>query len=393
VTAGPGGSGLRAGLRIGIVGGGQLGRMLALSAYPLGLRCRFLDPSPECPAGQVGELVVGAYDDPAALDRFADGVDVVTFEFENVPASALARLESRAAVWPPARALETGQDRLREKELFAASGIETAAFEAIDTLDDAVRAFGGLGGPCIIKTRRLGYDGKGQARINEAGQIAAAWPGLERASGGGGLIIERVVRFDSEVSIIATRGRDGSMAIYPPTENVHQHEPAAGGGILRRSLAPAPGISDEQVRLAGEAISRVMEGLGYVGTMAIEFFRVPDGRGGHTLVANETAPRVHNSGHWTMDGCGCSQFENHMRAVAGLPLGSPRAAGCSVMLNIVSTMPDVRALCRIDGLRIHLYGKEARPGRKLGHATLVGSSFDEIRDRLAAAERLIYPAG
>lgn len=376
-------------MKIGIVGGGQLGRMLALAAYPLGLRCRFLDPAPDCPAGQVGELIVGDYDDPAAIERFARGLDAVTFEFENVPARALRMLEELAPVAPGARALEAGQDRLLEKRLFASAGVQSAAFEAVDDLDSARAALSRLGGSAIVKTRRLGYDGKGQARITSPEQLAAAWPRLTLAAGGAGLIVERIVPFESEISIIASRARDGSMIFYPLTQNHHRHEPAGGGGILERSIAPAPGISGQENLTARDAAARIMHQLDYVGVLAIEFFRVRNPDASFSLVANETAPRVHNSGHWTIDGCRCSQFENHMRAVAGLPLGEPLAAGCSVMLNIISTMPDVAELCRIPGLRLHLYAKEPRPGRKLGHATLVADSIDQLGVPLARAENLI----
>lgn len=378
-------------MKIGIVGGGQLGRMLALAAYPLGLQCRFLDPAPDCPAGQVGELIVGDYDDPAAIERFARGLDAVTFEFENVPAAALRALERLAPVAPNPRALESGQDRLLEKRLFASAGIDTAPFEAVDNLDSARAALSRFGGTAIIKTRRLGYDGKGQARVTSPDALAAAWPRLTLAAGGGGLIIERIVPFESEVSIIACRGADGSMIFYPLTQNHHRHEPAAGGGILERSIAPAPGITEAETLAARDAAARIMHQLDYVGILAIEFFRVRGPGDSASLVANETAPRVHNSGHWTIDGCRCSQFENHMRAVAGLPLGEPLASGCSVMLNIISTIPDIAELCRIPGLRLHLYGKEPRPGRKLGHATLAADSLDQLRVPLARAENLIVP--
>jgi 5-(carboxyamino)imidazole ribonucleotide synthase len=333
---------------VGCIGGGQLGRMLALAGAPLGIRMRFLDPAPDACAGHVGELVVGADDDEAALARLAAGADVVTYEFENVPVEAA---RSVGAV-PGARALELGQDRLVEKELFRRLGIETAPFGSLaDT-----------GLPALVKSRRLGYDGKGQ-RVVEATEPVA-----------GDELAESIVRFDRELSIVAVRGRDGDTRFYPVAENEHR------GGILAVSRAPA---RDAPQREAEELATGLLQELEYVGVLAVELFDV-----GGRLLANEFAPRVHNSGHWTIDGSETSQFENHLRAVLGLPLGSTSARGESVMVNLVGGVPSLERLLAVPGAHVHLYGKRARPGRKLGHVTLVdapAAAVDEVLELARAA--------
>ena len=325
---------------VGVIGGGQLGRMLALAGIPLGLSFRFLDPSPDAPAGGVGELLVGDYDDPELLDRLADGAAVVTYEFENVPVGAARRVDAV----PSAAALEASQDRLVEKQLFRRLGIPTAR------IDDEVETF-----PAILKTRRLGYDGKGQ-------RLVETWEGP-----GPHNVLEERVSFDRELSLLAVRGHDGDTRFWPLVENVHED------GILRVSRAPAAGAPQAQAEEYGR---RLLDELGYVGVLALELFDV-----GGELLANELAPRVHNTGHWTIEGSATSQFENHLRAILGLPLGSTESAS-SVMLNLIGTVPPAGEVLRIPGAHLHLYGKEPRPGRKLGHVTLVepgGEREGEVR--------------
>jgi 5-(carboxyamino)imidazole ribonucleotide synthase len=350
---------------VGILGGGQLGRMLALAGYPLGLRSRFLDPDPACPAAHLGELVVGAYDDEAALERFARGVSVATYEFENVPSRTARWLTEHVPVHPPEHALATAQDRLAEKTCFRDLGIPTPAFEPVSTLAELHSAAARLGLPAVLKTRRFGYDGKGQAVLRDPADIAPAWSAL-----GGSrlptadLILEAFVPFARELSVIGVRAVGGTSAFYPPIENVH------ASGILARSTAPAPGVSPALAAALTDATRTVMDHLAYVGVLTIEYFDLGDGR----FLANEMAPRVHNSGHWSIEGAHCSQFENHLRAVAGLPLGPTAPRGHSVMLNIIGDDPDAPALLALPGAHLHLYAKAPRPGRKLGHVTLCADS-------------------
>ncbi|MBX3462006.1 MAG: 5-(carboxyamino)imidazole ribonucleotide synthase [Planctomycetes bacterium] len=361
---------------IGILGGGQLARMLALAGLPLGLRCRSLDPAPDAVAGHAGELVVGAYDDPEALRRLVQGVRLVTFEFENVPLAATDWLAEHVVVAPTPQALAIGQDRLREKQLFEALGMAVAPHRAADSRERLHAAVAAVGTPCIVKTRRLGYDGRGQVRLGAAAtpaDVDAAWNALDPA-GGGGLIVEQFVPFDRELSVLAARSRTGEVAVYPLVENEHH------GGILRRSRAPAPAVPAAAVRQAEQFVRAVLAHLDYAGVLAIELFLR-----GETLLANEMAPRVHNSGHWTIEGSVCSQFENHLRAVLGLPLGSTAMAGGGVatMVNLIGALPARPDLLALPGLHLHAYGKAPRPGRKLGHATVVGGDRDEV-DRVAA---------
>jgi 5-(carboxyamino)imidazole ribonucleotide synthase len=316
---------------VACIGGGQLGRMLGLAGIPLGLGFRFLDPASDACAGAVGELVVGPYDDQEALARLAAGADVVTYEFENVPVEAAARV---GAV-PGVAALEHGQDRLREKELFRSLGIPTARFGRLEE----TRL------PALVKTRRLGYDGKGQRRVDALEAI------------GDDELAEEVVPFERELSIVGVRGLGGETRFWPVGENVHRD------GLLRATRAPARDAPQDEA----EAIcTALMEHLGYVGVLAVELFDV-----GGTLLANEFAPRVHNTAHWTIDGAITSQFENHLRAILGLPLGSTEARAPSVMVNLVGQVPPLDGLLALPGARLHLYGKEPRPGRKVGHVTLV----------------------
>ena len=328
---------------VACIGGGQLGRMLGLAGLSLGLEFRFLDPAPDACAGAVGELVVGEYGDPEALDRLAAGADVVTYEFENVPVAAAARV---SAV-PGIAALEQGQDRLREKELFRSLGIPTARF---GTLEDA-------GLPALVKTRRLGYDGKGQRLVEVDGPL------------GDGELAEELLRFDRELSIVGVRGRDGETRFWPVGENVHRD------GILRVTRAPAVDVPQAE---AERICSALLDALGYVGVLAVELFEAEG-----SLRANEFAPRVHNTGHWTIDGAVTSQFENHLRAILGLPLGPTDARAPSVMVNLIGDVPPLAELAALPGARVHLYGKEPRPGRKVGHVTLVDPDEETVERALA----------
>ncbi|OCI93199.1 5-(carboxyamino)imidazole ribonucleotide synthase [Rhizobium sp. AC27/96] len=343
---------------IGIIGGGQLGRMLAMAAARLNFRTIILEEQINCPAAQVAnEQVVAAYDDATALCELAKRCDVVTYEFENVPVAAAEKLALEVPVYPPPKALEMAQDRLTEKRFINGCGIPTARFHAVDSQADLEAALADFGGRGVLKTRRLGYDGKGQRVYRSAADSPA---GGYAALGGVPLILESFVSFEREISIIAARGIDGTIACYDPAENVHRD------GILHTSTLPAA-ISDETAAAAREAAGKILEALGYVGVIGIEFFALADG----SLIANEMAPRVHNSGHWTEAACVISQFEQHIRAVAGLPLGSARRHSDCVMTNLIGD--DILALpewLRLDDAFVHLYGKtEARPGRKMGHVT------------------------
>ena len=320
--------------------------MLGLAGLPLGCRFRFLDPSPDACAREVGELVVAPYDDPDGLRRLADGADVVTYEFENVPVGAA---RSVGAV-PPVAALERGQDRLHEKELFRSLGILTARFGSLEE----------TGLPALVKTRRLGYDGKGQRRVETAGPIADDE------------LAEELVSFDRELSVIGVRGRDGETRFWPLGENIHRD------GILRVTRAPA---LDAPQAEAEAVCARLMDELGYVGVLAVELFE----REG-TLLANELAPRVHNTGHWTIDGAATSQFENHVRAILGLPLGTTEARASSVMVNLIGAVPPLLELVTLPRARVHLYGKEPRAGRKVGHVTLLDPDEETLERAIALAD-------
>jgi len=340
---------------VGVLGGGQLGRMLALAGYPLGLRFRFLEPSDQAPTGVLAEQIRCPYDDHAALERFADGLAVATYEFENVPVDAARFLASHVPLYPPVEALEASQDRFFEKDFFRRLGIPTPRYCPVGASDDVVPALAETGYPAVIKTRRMGYDGKGQLLVREPANAAHAWKVL----GEHPLLVEEMIAFEREVSVLAVRGRDGHTAFYPLVENHHR------GGMLWLSRAPAPACSESLQRLAEDYAQRVLDALNYVGVLAIEFFE----RQGQ-LLANEMAPRVHNSGHWTIEGAQTSQFENHLRAGLALPLGDTAAIGRSVMVNLIGTLPDRRAVLGIPGAHLHLYDKAARPGRKLGHVTI-----------------------
>ncbi len=343
---------------IGIIGGGQLGRMLAMAAARLNFRTVVLEPQTDCPAAHVAnEQIVAAYDDTAALAELAKRCDVVTYEFENVPVAAAEELAAQVTVYPPPKALEMAQDRLTEKSFINGCGIPTARFHAVDSQADLEKALADFGGQGVLKTRRLGYDGKGQRVYRSA---ADSPEGGYAALGNVPLILESFVSFEREISIIAARGIDGTIACYDPAENIHRN------GILHTSTLPAS-ISEQTAEAARMAAEKILTALGYVGVIGIEFFVLADG----SLIANEMAPRVHNSGHWTEAACVISQFEQHIRAVAGLPLGNPERHSDCVMTNLIGD--DILALpewLRRDGALVHLYGKtEARPGRKMGHVT------------------------
>ena len=357
---------------VGVLGAGQLGRMLALAGVPLGLRFSFYDPSPEAPAAGLGTFHCGAWSDGERLDAFATGCDVVTYEFENVPGDVARRIAGSRPVHPAPPALEVAQDRCHEKKLFRDLGIETAPFATVDGPGDLGRAIESLGLPAVLKTRREGYDGKGQRIIHRAPEAADALAAL----GGRGLILEGFVPFDRELSILAARGTDGTVVSWPLVENVHRE------GILRISVAPAESSDARMAEAAAELARRVLERLGYVGVLAIELFE-HEGR----LIANEMAPRVHNSGHWTIEGATTSQFANHLRAVVGWPLGRTDPVGVSAMVNLVGTVPAAEDVLRVPGAQLHLYGKAARPGRKLGHVTFVENdrgALERSLRRLAA---------
>lgn len=359
---------------IGIVGGGQLGRMLALAAYPLGARVAFLDPAPDAPMSYLAQQITGAYDDELALDMLAQVSDVVTYEFENVPVTSAERIAQHVRVYPPPAALGVSQDRVEEKSFFRALEIPTPQFVEIDSLRDLEAGVAQLGLPAVLKTRRLGYDGKGQFVLRRPDQLENAFRALPNTR----LILEPFVLFDRELSILAVRGTDGDSACYPLVENHHRE------GILRKSIAPAPDIAPQLQDLAQDYVRRVLDALGYVGVLAIELFQVRD-----QLLANEIAPRVHNSGHWTIEGAATSQFENHVRAILGLPLGSTKARCHSVMLNFIGALPDTSALLQIPDARLHLYDKAPRAGRKLGHVTLVANDAQTLLERADRAARII----
>ena len=355
---------------VGILGGGQLARMMALSAAPLGLRFLVLDTAADACAGQFAPMVVGDYTDESALAEFASKIDVATFDFENVPAASAQWLAGRVPVFPSPRALAVAQDRLAEKTLFRELGIPVPDFADIDSraaLDAAVTR---LGTPCILKTRRLGYDGKGQFRIKSATDVDAAWDALGEQAGTVGLILESFVAFEREMSVVAVRGQDGEFRAWPLTENWHVD------GVLSASLAPAR-VDAAMQAVALSHARKLADALDYVGVFALELF-CRDG----VLLANELAPRVHNSGHWTIEGSETSQFQNHLRAVLGLPLGDTRMLGVACMLNWIGAMPDATAVLGEASGHWHDYGKQPRSGRKVGHATLRAGSGDELAEAL-----------
>ena len=355
---------------VGILGGGQLARMLALSGAPLGLRFLVMDSAEDACASQFAPMVVGDYTDEAALAEFASRVDVATFDFENVPASSAGWLSERVPVFPAPRALAVAQDRMAEKTLFQSLDIPVPPFADVDSHEALEAAVARIGTPCILKTRRLGYDGKGQFRIRSNADVAAAWEALGAQAASVKLILEGFVDFDRELSVVAVRGRDGEFRTWPLTENWHVD------GVLSASLAPAT-VSDALRDTATAYAKALAESLDYVGVFALELFCKGD-----MLLANELAPRVHNSGHWSIEGAETSQFQNHLRAVLGLPLGATRVVGITCMLNWIGAMPDAGPVLREPGGHWHDYGKSPRPGRKVGHATLRAETPQELAKAL-----------
>jgi 5-(carboxyamino)imidazole ribonucleotide synthase len=348
-------------MRIGIIGAGQLGQMLGHAAADLGHRCYFLDPSAHPPAARVGSVIKAQFDDPVALAILANKCDVLTYEFENVPVDALVDVADIAPVYPPPDALRQAQDRLVEKQLFESLDIPIPQYRPIDSLKDLADAVAAIGVPLVVKTRRMGYDGKGQAVLHEVGQIEDTWEAL----GTSALIAEQWVEFDCEVSAIGVRNVDGDIAIYCLTQNEH------AGGILRVSRAP---VEDKALtERAGRFMRRLLEHLDYVGVLALELFVAGD-----KLLANEFAPRVHNSGHWTIEGAETSQFTNHLLAITNERPGPTGTVGHAGMLNLIGTIPE--AARQLAQGWLHDYGKTPRTNRKLGHITVVASSSED-RDR------------
>ncbi|MDT4292137.1 5-(carboxyamino)imidazole ribonucleotide synthase [Methylomonas sp. MO1] len=351
-------------MKIGVLGGGQLARMIALAGYPLGLQFIVLDPDPLAGAGGLSEHLLGAYDDPDLLAQLAEKADVVTYEFENVPAHVAEFLSSHTQVYPPAGALAVAQDRLLEKNFFKDLGIRTAPFAPVDSLADLQQAMPEIGYPAILKSRRMGYDGKGQVVLKSTEELELAWESMQGAAS----IVEGFVPFQREVSIIAARSPSGEIAYYPLSENQHR------GGILRvaecRSDDPEQAIAERYVKL-------LLEKLDYVGVVALELFDLNG-----ELLANEFAPRVHNSGHWTIEGSETSQFENHLRAILNLPLGSTKPRGYAGMVNFIGGLADDAQLLNIPNAHLHLYDKAPRKGRKVAHATIRTDSETAYREAL-----------
>jgi 5-(carboxyamino)imidazole ribonucleotide synthase len=357
-------------MKIGILGAGQLARMIALAGYPLGLEFIFLDPSVDACANTLGEHLYGDYDDPELLAELAERADVVTYEFENVPADVANYLAEHTKVYPPAKALEVAQDRWVEKNFFQELGIPTPPFALVDSFEDLERAMTTLGYPAILKTRTQGYDGKGQSLLKLAADLKPAWELVQ----GLPAIVEAFVPFSREVSIIAAHSVSGAVLFYPLSENLHK------GGILRIAESR---VNDPMQAQAEEYVTRLLNGLDYVGIMALELFEV-DGQ----LVANEFAPRVHNSGHWTIEGAETSQFENHLRAILDLPLGSTMAIGKAAMVNFIGGIPAIKEILAIENTHFHLYGKSPRKGRKVAHATVRTESAKQFEQSLRQLARL-----
>ena len=346
------------GSTIGILGGGQLGRMLSVAASRLGYKTRIFEPAANPPAADVAyALTTAPYDDHTALTAFAAGVDVITYEFENIPTAALDLLESLKPIRPNRRALATSQDRLLEKDFLTSQGLTCAPYAAVNSLSDLQNAIAKIGTPAILKTTRLGYDGKGQCRLKSPADALAAYQALQNAPA----VLEGFITFTHEVSVIAARGLDGAVACYDPGENVHE------GGILHTTTIPAK-LTASQRTDAVLLAARILTALDYVGVMGLELFVTPQG-----LIANEIAPRVHNSGHWTQNGCAVDQFEQHIRAITGWPLGDGSRHSDVVMENLIGDdIAKVPAIAQERNTALHLYGKaEARPGRKMGHVNRV----------------------
>ncbi|HUR91874.1 MAG TPA: 5-(carboxyamino)imidazole ribonucleotide synthase [Gemmatimonadaceae bacterium] len=362
-------------MNVGVLGAGQLGRMLAIAGQSLDARFRFLDPNPDSPVRDVGELRVAPYDDAAELERFAEGLDVVTYEFESIPIGAVEAVAKHVPVFPPVQALRVAQDRVLEKRCFQHTGIRTAPSRDVASRGDLEKAAHEIGLPAVLKTRRFGYDGKGQVVVRGEDELAGAWDTL----GGVPLILEQFVEFDRELSIIGARGRDGGIVFYPLVENEHDN------GILACSFAPAD-VTDAKTKTACDYVRRMMSGFDYVGVLTLEMFE-----SGDKLIANEIAPRVHNSGHWTIEGAQTSQFENHVRAIMGKELGPAAAVGHSVMLNVLGAAPDMSRIESVPDAKVHMYGKAPAPRRKLGHVTVCGDDPREVRERGASLRQILEP--
>lgn len=357
-------------MKIGILGAGQLARMIALAGFPLGLDFIFLDPSKDACANQLGEHLHGDYADLVLLEELAKQADVVTYEFENVPAQVAKYLSEHTKVYPPAKALAVAQDRWVEKNFFRELGIPTPEFALVDSLADLQQAMPKLGYPAILKTRTQGYDGKGQAVLRSADDLAVAYQAVQ----GMPAIVEAFVPFSREVSIIAARSVSGEVVFYPLSQNYHR------GGILRVAECCADDALQAQ---AEDYLNRLLNALDYVGVIALELFDV-NGQ----LVANEFAPRVHNSGHWTIEGAETSQFENHLRAITDLPLGLTAAVGYAAMVNFIGGLPETADALAIDNAHLHLYGKSPRKGRKVAHATVRTESKEQFEESISKLKRL-----
>jgi 5-(carboxyamino)imidazole ribonucleotide synthase len=352
-------------MTIGIAGAGQLGRMLGQAAIPLGMSCEFLDRQACSPAARVGSVRIGSLDDAEALVALGRSVDVLTPEIENVSIEGLTAARAHCPVYPPPEAVAAAQDRLDEKRLFASLGIPTAPYTEVSTQGDLEGAASALGWPIVLKARRLGYDGRGQRLAHSRAELEQAWQDLRCVPA----IAEGWVKFANEVSLIGVRGSNGDVAFYPLSENTHDN------GILKTTVAP---FADQRLQEQAEDwLTAIMGHFGYRGVLTVEFFRTESG-----LVANEMAPRVHNSGHWTIEGAETSQFENHIRAVAGLPLGDTSLRGHAAMMNLIGAVPDRSLLLSEPGVHLHDYGKAPRSGRKVGHCTLVDRSRSRLISRL-----------
>jgi len=358
-------------MRVGILGGGQLGRMLAMAGHALGVETRVFDPDPTAPAGRVTTQVCAPFTDEAALADFARSVEVVTFEREHLPLDAVRVVARHAPLRPGVRALAVTQDRLAEKDFLRALGCEVAPYRGATGAAEVAAALRAIGLPAIVKHRRHGYDGRGQRLVRDQREV----PDACTEAGDTPVVVERVIGFARELSLVVARDPQGTVRAYPLVENHH------AGGMLRRSIAPAPGLTAARQREAEAIAAHVLGALAYVGVLTIELFE-HDGR----LLVNELAPRVHNSGHWTIEGAVTSQFENHLRAVLGLPLGAPAARGPTGLVNVIGRAPDPARVLAVPGAHLHLYGKRARPGRKLGHVTVELAGADSTSARLAAVE-------
>lgn len=366
-------------ITVGVVGSGQLGMMLALAGIPLGFRFRFLGPKADSPAAVVAPQITGSYDDPKVLEEFARDLSLITFEFENVPASALRQLEQSAKIYPSPHALETSQDRLSERELFQRVGVPTPRFATASTAAELARAVETIGIPCIVKTRRFGYDGKGQRRIERPTDLDAVFHELNAQP----LIVEELIPFERELSLVGARGTSGEIRCYPLVENIHRD------GILHITRAPAERVDAGLQATAEGYLRNIFAELDYAGVLTIELFQ----KGG-TLIANETAPRVHNSGHWTIEGAETSQFENHLRAISGLPLGGTAPRGAVAMVNLIGDPPqfgtaELAALAASGDTHLHLYHKSGAPGRKVGHVTIVAPDVATREQRVSEVLRIL----